>query len=319
MFFFNLSFTYQDIPEGNYRPPYLYPADPKDRLYKLPWAAGKTVTTSDGYGSEPGGSHHPDYAVDWGLPALEPLLAVRAGRVLGLNMADSACNIPGTMGNRVLVSRLDSMRDTTKPSGWRYCRTEDYYNHVYHDIPVKIGDDVKQGQVVAYTSCTGQDGGGPHIHFEVWLHDFPEHQGEFADIRPGYTFISIPTPFVEITQVSNGLPEQGLSVTSQNVPYSAIDKKGQDKKNKPENSLQASPNPFRSNVNIRTTVVNSQDAALDIYNVRGKKVMSLFYGRLKKGGAYNFEWKPEKLPAGLYIARLNLSGRVLVKPLFLVR
>ncbi|MBL8027179.1 MAG: hypothetical protein JNL74_12245, partial [Fibrobacteres bacterium] len=146
LFILNISLNAdQTISKQNFGPSYLYPSDPAKRLYKLPWTAGKTFQTWDGYGSEPGGSHHPDFSIDFGTPEGEPVLCARGGIVSIAYGADSICNIPTSQGNKVIILHLDSIQDSTAASGWRKCRVMDLYLHVQKNIPVRAGQRVEQG------------------------------------------------------------------------------------------------------------------------------------------------------------------------------
>jgi murein DD-endopeptidase MepM/ murein hydrolase activator NlpD len=305
----------QVIPPGNEGPPYFYPDSAKDRLYKLPWKKGKAFSTGDGYGSEPGGSHHPDYSVDFNMPDREPILASRGGRVTTIRNADTICNISTSIGNIVMVSNLDSVRDSTKASGWRYVTVRDSYLHIWHDVPVNLGDFIKQGQVVAYVSCTGQDGGSPHLHFRTFQ---PLHQGEFADIRPGYYFESIPTPFVEVIQHPNGLAEEGDLLLSQNTLYTEIEAAVKTAQNA-DGLLEALPNPFNVRTTIKVYLGKTQDLNLNVMNIRGEKVADLAKGVREGGLFHSFNWDAGKLPAGIYFCRLSLKDRIVTQKILLVR
>jgi hypothetical protein len=312
-------FANQDIPPGNAGPPYFYPADPAQRLYKMPWRAGKGFNTGDGYYSEPGASHHPDYAVDFNLPDGEPILAVRAGKVNKIRNADRVCNISTSIGNIVGVTHVDSIPDSTstRPSGWRLILTEDSYLHVRNDIPVVIGQEIHQGQIVAYTSCTGQDGGSPHLHFEVnVIGSNPVWCGTFPN-RPDYCFTSIPVAFVEIRGHPNGLPEQGDYTTSQNTLYTSIE-------NMPDAALlagdiEAGPNPFTSRTRLRFRLADTRAASFAVYNSQGRLIRELGKGVFDKKKVYAYSWDASETPAGVYICRLTLGDRKLTRRLLHIK
>lgn len=300
------AFADQAIPARNYGPPYLYPDSAKDRFYKLPWPKGVRYLTLDGYGSEPGGSHHPDYSVDWWIDSMAPLIAARAGTVTATSNTNKTCNIPGSTGNFVIVTNRDSMRDTTMPNGWRKVYVKDYYYHVHDSIPVKVGQKVAQGQLVAYVSCTGQDGTAPHLHYKTFVDSIAgvwRHLGEF-DTRPGYYFISIPTPFVEITNHPNGLPEQGDYYTSQNEVSVSVENPTLSGAT-PQNPITVSPNPFRSRV--RLDILPDVDAVytLEVFTMDGRRVATLARERILPGLGQTCEWDASAHPAGLYLFRLS--------------
>jgi len=307
---FGAGFADQVIPEGNFGPLYLYPDNPEDRLYKLPWAAGKRFRTNDSYFSEPGSSHHPDYAIDFAISDGEPILAVRAGKVTVIRNADTICNIPTSLGNTVMVSRLDSFPDTTsfRANGYRLTRTEDMYLHVRNDILVKIGDPVEQGQVIAYISCTGQDGGGPHLHFEV---NMAGHEGGFPSGDSIYTFTSIPSPWVEVTDHPNGLTEEGDFLTSQNVPL-PIANEGDKKSRELKNPLQVWPNPFqdRSQIFFRTRA--SEPFRLKVFDTRGKLIKD-FGAKQSPWPWQKLTWDTRSVTPGVYLLSLRVGNKQFVK------
>jgi murein DD-endopeptidase MepM/ murein hydrolase activator NlpD len=177
----------------------------------------------DGYWDDPLGhpswTAHPDYSLDIAMPLGEPVLAVHGGKVTYMTAKDSVCGLPGN-GNIVEISHLDSVPDASYASGFRKMWIVDHYQHVRHDIPVKIGEWVVHGQVVAYNGCSGAGGPVPgpgHIHFEV---NMPGHAGTG---KGGISITSIPTPFVEVL-TQDGFLVLGDSIVSQNVKATRIER-----------------------------------------------------------------------------------------------
>jgi murein DD-endopeptidase MepM/ murein hydrolase activator NlpD len=299
----------QEIPPQNYGPPYFYPENPAERLYKLPWTSGKSFRTWDGYGSEPGGSHHPDYSVDFGTPEGEPVLAARGGTVSVAYGVDTICNIPTSQGNKVIIMNTDSMPDSTAPSGWRKARVLDLYLHIQKTIPVKAGHKVKQGQLLGYSSCTGQDGGVSHIHFKSYIDNSLEfigyyvHNGWF-DSRPDYFFSSIPTPFVEVTNRPNGLPEQNDYLTSQNELYVSAESPELELDNQ-KVTLTARPNPFNPVTRFFVKGVKDEKISVKLYSTNGQLISSVFEGAFNESINKGIPFESNKLPAGIYMAKLT--------------
>lgn len=303
---FTLAGADQIIEPQNYGPPAFYPDSAKDRLYKLPWTAGKTFAALDGYWPEPGHSHHPEYSIDFDLPLNEPLLAARAGVVGRIVNNETICNV-GYEGNTVeIFHENDSMRDSTQPGGWRKVRVRDRYYHLSKNPPVTMGQVIQQGQLIGYANCTGIDGGTPHLHFRVHVDSVRgvwRHLGWHTDDnRPSYFFASIPTPFLEVTQHANGLAEEGDILTSQNTPVSA------------ENGglscgtavpLRASPNPFKANVRIRFFLEQDSRIDLALFDMSGKRVAGLARGFYQANTEHGFDWDGAGFPAGYYVVRLN--------------
>ncbi len=74
------------------------------------------------------------------------------------------------------------------------------------------------------------------------------------------------------------------------------------------------PNPFHNEVNIELTSHKSGlSSALEIYNIKGQKLLELPIQNLQKG-LNSISWKAEDLPSGLYLYRLKdtqQSGKLL--------
>lgn len=73
--------------------------------------------------------------------------------------------------------------------------------------------------------------------------------------------------------------------------------------------LQVSPNPFLGNLAINCELKESQQISLEIYNLKGQKVSSLF-SAFHKAGDLSLNWDgksgdDQELPAGMYLLRLK--------------
>jgi hypothetical protein len=302
----------QVIPEGNKGPAYLYPANPGDRLYRLPLTKGKTFPITDGYWSDPNQVNHEDYSLDWTMPSMEPILCARGGRVLSVVCKDSVCVIKGSEGNYVVIGHVDSVPDASRPSGFRKLWIRDWYQHLHYNIPVKLGDVVAQGQVIGYNWCSGKSEEGPHLHFEV---NMDGHEGVGLG---GRTIRSIPVPFVEVNR-HNGFPEVGETYYSQNEISLTI---------QTENRLFSSdiisvhPNPFNPAVNI--SIARSQQdrgelpsptprlgsrffCSVAIYDINGRSILKK--NLLKP----NFTWNAKDLSSGPYIVKVNMEDKTFQK------
>ncbi|MBL8028250.1 MAG: peptidoglycan DD-metalloendopeptidase family protein [Fibrobacteres bacterium] len=294
-------FADMSLPERNKGPAYLYPTNAADRAYKLPWAAGKSFRVTGGYGNDPltNAYRHPDYSVDFNMPEGEPIYAARGGTIIGTYNTNDLCNVSGSVGNWVKILNRDSVPDSATATGWRKISVVDQYYHVQKNIPVKSGQKVVQGELIAYASCTGQDGGGPHLHFRTYIDSIPgiwRHVGWY-DPNPNYKFSSIPTPFVEITNREFGLPHINDTYISQNQIVSVESVNNLRKQTEPIEIL-TNPNPFYSNVML--TVQTLSPVELAIFNSAGKLVANLTK-RLKNSNGRGVTWDATGQPAGVYI------------------
>lgn len=84
--------------------------------------------------------------IDYGCPAGTPILASNDGYVFFAGWKD------GGYGYCVFIRH--------------YTKYVTIYEHLQKDIPVNVGQSVKQGQVIGYSGSTGNST-GPHLHFEI--------------------------------------------------------------------------------------------------------------------------------------------------------
>lgn len=68
--------------------------------------------------------------------------------------------------------------------------------------------------------------------------------------------------------------------------------------------LQNYPNPFNASTIIRYSLPVKSDVQLDIYNILGQRVTTLFEG-IQQAGEHRITWNATNLPSGVYFARLN--------------
>ncbi|RYD83692.1 MAG: T9SS type A sorting domain-containing protein [Sphingobacteriales bacterium] len=83
--------------------------------------------------------------------------------------------------------------------------------------------------------------------------------------------------------------------------------------------LTAYPNPFSSNATIEFSITKDQFASLEIYNVEGKLVKSLFNGDLSANTVYKVNVDAGDMKANMYFARLTTGSQVQHIKLILVR
>jgi hypothetical protein len=67
------------------------------------------------------------------------------------------------------------------------------------------------------------------------------------------------------------------------------------------------PNPFNSTTQITINSPRSESIELNIYNLIGQKVETLFKGRVE-AGIYDYKWDASSYPSGVYFARLETAS-----------
>ena len=74
------------------------------------------------------------------------------------------------------------------------------------------------------------------------------------------------------------------------------------------NAITASPNPFTNNITLSFKVSQSGPVSLRVYDLSGKLVSTLFNGIAEKGIVQKANFDGSKLPAGIYISRMQTAS-----------
>jgi hypothetical protein len=69
------------------------------------------------------------------------------------------------------------------------------------------------------------------------------------------------------------------------------------------------PNPFHSATSIRYALPEDAYVTLKVFNLQGQEIGSLVEGS-QTAGPHIADWRPGKLPAGVYFYRLEAAGQV---------
>ncbi len=72
--------------------------------------------------------------------------------------------------------------------------------------------------------------------------------------------------------------------------------------------LMAVPNPFAHQTSIHFEVANEEEIRLEVFDIRGAKMASLFEGRAEAGQKYQIPFGADAMPAGTYIAQLTTEN-----------
>jgi hypothetical protein len=73
--------------------------------------------------------------------------------------------------------------------------------------------------------------------------------------------------------------------------------------------IDASPNPFNSEVIFTLQVTQPGHVTLDIYDLMGRHVTSLL-SESRSPGVSQVAWSPRELASGIYIARFSSAAKV---------
>ncbi|MBT4730078.1 MAG: T9SS type A sorting domain-containing protein, partial [Bacteroidetes bacterium] len=82
-------------------------------------------------------------------------------------------------------------------------------------------------------------------------------------------------------------------------------------------SLKAYPNPFKGMANIEFSVPESGKATVEVYNIVGKRVVTLFSGEVEEGNSYTEVFQAGELSTGIYLIRLSTATESLVERIIL--
>lgn len=82
--------------------------------------------------------------------------------------------------------------------------------------------------------------------------------------------------------------------------------------------MQNYPNPFNPSTTIIFSLGTTAPVTVKIYNLLGQEMETLSSGT-RSAGVYRVEWKPNGLPSGVYLCRLEADGYSLTRKLILMK
>jgi murein DD-endopeptidase MepM/ murein hydrolase activator NlpD len=133
-------------------PAILFGAD-QPSVYVLPYAKTASYKLLQGYNGPWGHEEHAAYAYDFQMPIGTAVHAVRSGTVV-----------------HVVEKNVDSTRKPGEENviviGHEDGTFARYYHLTKDGAKVKVGDEVKQGQLIGLSGDSGASA-GPHLHFDV--------------------------------------------------------------------------------------------------------------------------------------------------------
>jgi hypothetical protein len=79
------------------------------------------------------------------------------------------------------------------------------------------------------------------------------------------------------------------------------------------------PNPFNPTSIIRFGVPNTAKVRLEVFDILGRKVMTLINNETKQAGRYNVQIDARNLASGMYIYRLLIGDKAITKKMILIK
>jgi len=78
------------------------------------------------------------------------------------------------------------------------------------------------------------------------------------------------------------------------------------------------PNPSGSEMNFSLSSIHDQDVTVEVYDVSGARVKSLYHGSIRGREVMNFTLPPERLTSGVYFIRATGNGASAIRKIILV-
>ena len=93
-----------------------------------------------------------------------------------------------------------------------------------------------------------------------------------------------------------------------------------DSTNIPNNyiTLTSYPNPFNSTTEIKYYLPTNQNITLEIYDLFGRKVETLYNGK-QTAGYHKVNWNAKDYPSGIYFCKLTSAGKSVIKKMTLLK
>ncbi|PAU93289.1 hypothetical protein CK503_12770 [Aliifodinibius salipaludis] len=79
------------------------------------------------------------------------------------------------------------------------------------------------------------------------------------------------------------------------------------------------PNPFNPTTTIRFTLPIQNEVTLEVFNILGRKVATLFKNKSFQAGLHSINWNASNVASGTYIYRLTTDEKVVTKKMTLIK
>ena len=186
-----------------------------------------------------------------------------------------------------LMQRFQSRPDTPAQYGVFWSNLDDYPGKLYPDV---------ETEYVFSQSGSGTNGGYFHDQTYQWTPAIVNHLyfGVRIDTYPaiGHGSIEVCYDLVDITvyysppattrRNSSGIPE--VKASTEPIAY---------------------PNPFTQKANIQFTAAESGKTVVELFDINGAKIRTLFSGNVVQGQVYTVAAGDPRLSKGIYIYRIS--------------
>ncbi len=78
------------------------------------------------------------------------------------------------------------------------------------------------------------------------------------------------------------------------------------------------PNPINTNAIIHYSLKQEEPVSLEVYNIKGQLVETLFEGS-KQAGDHTLEWDCHNVPSGVYFLKMKAGSEESIRKLILLR
>lgn len=86
-----------------------------------------------------------------------------------------------------------------------------------------------------------------------------------------------------------------------------------------DQALTVYPNPFRNQLNIRVETIENKPLHIEILNIDGSRIASVFEGDATLSGILDFQFDGQDLPEGVYLCRVRTGDRIEIQRVVLYR
>lgn len=185
-----------------------------------------------------------------------------------------------------LMQRYQEVVDTPSHYGRFWTYLDDYPGKIYPDT---------EEEFTFSQSGSGNDGGFNHDETYQWTPAMVNHVRfgvRIENFPPvGHGSVAICYDLVEVTVEYSQPPVAGRSSFVTEA--------------KPLKQPIVYPNPFTSRTNIQFTAAESGHTVVELYDINGAKVRTLFSGNVVRGQVYNVVVGDGQLSKGIYVYRIS--------------